>query len=114
MSRNCPNCGAPLDDNYCKCPYCGTLYYDLTVLDDEVPCYVKFRTAMGTITTYAKPELKEINTWRDSVDVTDVVGHRLASYYTSVDCNIDVIFHPMVDWSKNNKPLYTIDTGDRK
>ncbi len=114
MSRNCPNCGAPLDDNYCKCPYCGTLYYDLTVLDDGVPCYIKFRTAMGTITTYARPELKEINTWRDSVDVVDVVGHRLASYYTSVDCNIDVTFHPMVDWSKNNKPLYTIDTGDRK
>ena len=114
MSRNCPNCGAPLDDNYCKCPYCGTLYYDLTVLDDEVPCYIKFRTAMGTITTYAKPELKEINIWRDSFDITDVMGHRLASHYSSVDCNIDVTFHPMVDWSKNNKPLYTIDTRDRK
>ena len=113
MSRNCPNCGAPLDDNYCKCPYCGTLYYDLTVLDDEVPCYIKFRTAMGTITTYARPELKEIKVSRDSIDITDTIcGMR--TYCRNINCDIDITFHSMVDWSKRDKPLYTIDTRDRK
>ena len=114
MSRNCPNCGAPLDDNYCKCPYCGTLYYDLTVLDDEVPCYIKFRTAMGTITTYARPELKEINTWTDTVSITDVTGYRVNTYCQSTNCDIDVTFHSLIDWNKKEKTLYTIDTRDRK
>ena len=113
MSRNCPNCGAPLDNNYCKCPYCGTLYYDLTVLDDDVPCYVKFRTGIGLITTLAKPELREINVYKDSVDVTDAFGHRLATYCTSVNCDIDVTFHSMVG-NKKDKTLYTIDTRNKK
>lgn len=29
---NCPNCGAPIEPDLCKCPYCGTAYADLSVL----------------------------------------------------------------------------------
>lgn len=32
-NRNCPNCGAPLELVEYKCPYCGTLYLDLTMID---------------------------------------------------------------------------------
>ena len=31
--RNCPNCGSPYEVNQYKCPYCGTLYLDLTMID---------------------------------------------------------------------------------
>ena len=106
MSRNCPNCGAPLDDNYCKCPYCGTLYYDLTVLDDNVPCYIKYRTAMGVITAYAKPELKEINVWSDSVDYTDIFGNKVVTYCESKNCDINVDFHTVMN--PKNKSLFTM------
>lgn len=112
--RNCPNCGAPLDNNYCKCPYCGTLYYDLTVLDDDVPCYIKFRTAMGTITTYARPESKKINIWNDTIGITDVTGNIVNTYCKSTNCDIDVTFHSLIDRSKKEKTLYIIDTRDRK
>ena len=31
MSKyNCVNCGAPIDYELSKCPYCGTYYYDLS------------------------------------------------------------------------------------
>ena len=111
MSKNCPNCGAPLDENYCKCPYCGTLYYDLTVLDDSVPCYVRFRTSMGLITALAKPELREINLWSDSVDITDAMGNRVTTFCRNNNCDIDVSFHTIIG-NKKNKCLFTIDTRD--
>lgn len=93
--RNCPNCGAPLDENLFKCPYCGTLYYDLTVLDEQTPCYVKFRTHMGTVTALAKPELKSIETWCDSVDI-NTMGRTLTKFVTCVNADIGVEFHTLV------------------
>lgn len=111
MSRtNCPNCGAPLDENYCKCPYCGTLYYDLTVLDNDVPCYVKFRTSRGTITTFAKPELREINAWIDTTDFVDQTGYITERVFNNKGCDMEVTFHSIV----KNKSLYILDTRDRK
>lgn len=47
--RNCPNCGAALDPELCKCPYCGTSYFDLSAIDidHEVPFYIKTRTMIA-------------------------------------------------------------------
>ena len=43
-NRNCPNCGAPLESEVCKCPYCGTSYFDFSALNikDGEPFYLKF------------------------------------------------------------------------
>lgn len=106
--RNCPNCGAPLDENLVKCPYCGTLYYDLTVLDDQTPCYVKFRTYMGTVTALAKPELKPIETRYDSMDVTDSMGRTLTRFTTSANADIGVEFHTLV--RPDDGTLWRIET----
>jgi hypothetical protein len=45
MNKNCPNCGAPFQLESDKCPYCGTLYYDLSAIDFESqkPIFLKFR-----------------------------------------------------------------------
>ena len=44
---NCPNCGAPIDPALCKCPYCGTAYTDLSVLQlGEGPQWI--RVNLGT------------------------------------------------------------------
>lgn len=44
--RNCPNCGAPLQAEVCKCPYCGTSYFDFCAMniEDGKPFYLKFST----------------------------------------------------------------------
>lgn len=41
MSRNCPNCGAPIEG--VKCPYCGTLLLDFADLDIDKPSYVRIK-----------------------------------------------------------------------
>lgn len=47
MKTNCPNCGAPIDANLHKCPYCGTNYYDLSYIDmDAGPFFIKVKTHM--------------------------------------------------------------------
>lgn len=38
--RNCPNCGATLDNENVKCPYCGTLYYDLSTIPMNQPFFL--------------------------------------------------------------------------
>ena len=36
---NCPNCGAPIEST--QCPYCGTIFYDFTVMDFDKPTYIR-------------------------------------------------------------------------
>lgn len=42
---NCPNCGAPIDLEFDKCPYCGTTWLNLANIDIENrrPMYLKLR-----------------------------------------------------------------------
>ena len=42
--RNCPNCGAPLEAETNKCPYCGTSYLDICglKLDGKTPIVLKY------------------------------------------------------------------------
>ncbi len=39
--HNCPNCGAPISST--QCPYCGTVFYDFTVMDFDKPTYIRIR-----------------------------------------------------------------------
>ena len=41
MSRNCPNCGAPIEG--VKCPYCGTLLLDFADIDTSKPTFVRIK-----------------------------------------------------------------------
>ena len=41
MSRNCPNCGAPIEG--AKCQYCGTLLLDFADIDIDKPTYVRIK-----------------------------------------------------------------------
>lgn len=36
---NCPNCGAPIEST--QCPYCGTVFYDFTVMNFDKPTYIR-------------------------------------------------------------------------
>ena len=47
--KNCPNCGAVYTLEDVKCPYCNTLYYDLTAIDftKNEPVFIKMRVPQG-------------------------------------------------------------------
>lgn len=38
---NCPNCGAPISGNVCE--YCGTTFYDFSVIDVAKPCWITIK-----------------------------------------------------------------------
>lgn len=38
---NCPNCGAPILGDVCE--YCGTPFYDFSVLDVDKPCWITIK-----------------------------------------------------------------------
>lgn len=40
-SKNCPNCGAPIETD--KCPYCGTMFVDFACMDADRPFFMKIK-----------------------------------------------------------------------
>ena len=42
-SRNCVNCGAPIENDTVKCPYCGTSYFDFTDINISSPVVLRIR-----------------------------------------------------------------------
>ncbi len=68
MSKtNCVNCGAAKDSEEMKCPFCGTLYFDMTALDLDgrtpVACVFKmpgYWSNVKKVTMLAAPRLEAI------------------------------------------------------
>lgn len=73
--KNCPNCGAPYDPALNKCPYCGTIYFDMSCIDfiDSEPVYLKFKMLWGgkpvSVTQLVRPRLNNIHSEVDSVEM---------------------------------------------
>lgn len=42
---NCPNCGAPIEKDYC--PYCGSVFLDWACFDVGRPTFVKIKDSRG-------------------------------------------------------------------
>lgn len=42
-NKNCINCGAPIDAETIKCPYCGTSYFDFTDIDVMSPVILRIK-----------------------------------------------------------------------
>lgn len=96
--KNCPNCGAPYDLNLDKCPYCDTLYFDLSAIDftDDKPLFLKVKTVMSgrpaTMTMKVAPELggMKLSCNRDSC--YDPYGHRSYTIQRDVDMSMAISF----------------------
>lgn len=100
---NCPNCGSPLEPYKCKCEYCGTWYYDLSMfdLDDGKPQYVKFKTNMNGreiyITALTKPHLESMEVNNDTTDIPNRFGNILYTIATNRYADINVRFSCLRD-----------------
>lgn len=42
-THNCENCGAPIDMETSKCPYCGTSYFDFSNIELDAPVILKLK-----------------------------------------------------------------------
>lgn len=108
MQRNCPNCGAPYDPDLDTCPYCHTLYFDLSAIDMSAtkPFYLKlkFGDMVFTSKVLPKPDAK-IEVVSENLDCVDCAGHTLAKFNVSNSVDIDIGFQSVAD--RQNR-LFTI------
>ena len=66
--RNCPNCGSPYELERYSCPYCGTLYIDLTMIDfdNQVPFFLKIKTNGVVLTQRVLPQTVTFDSYQDN------------------------------------------------
>lgn len=114
-NKNCPNCGAAYTLEDVKCPYCGTLYYDLTAIDftKHEPVFIKMRVPNGSqvidITQCAYPKLGSIELTSDYVDCTDGYGTVVKRFSKGYNMTTNVTFDA-VPFGNNNQ-MYEIRTN---
>ena len=110
--KNCPNCGAVYTLEDVKCPYCGTLYYDLSAIDfsKNKPVFLKFRIPYGNtyadITQCAMPRLDSIEIKNEYVDTTDCYGRIVKTFCTGQTLTTNVQFNA-VKYGENSN-LYEL------
>lgn len=110
--KNCPNCGAAYTLEDVKCPYCGTLYYDLSAIDftKSEPMFLKFRIPYGNtyvdMTQCAIPRLDKVEVNYEYADAVDSLGSVVKRFCTGQTATTNVQFHA-VSYGKNYN-LYEI------
>lgn len=72
-SKNCPNCGAPIETE--KCPYCGTMFLDFAAMDADQPFYMKVKRD-GKI-YILKVKMNSMKTKVETNNIYDTFGSRL-------------------------------------
>ena len=98
QKTNCPNCSAPLEIGEVKCPYCNTIYYDLSAIDfdSDEPIFLTIKKDNMLITQKVKPQTASFEMSCDEVFATDVKGNKLRALKTNytLDTNVSFIAIP--------------------
>lgn len=116
MRTNCVNCGAAIDIDEQKCPFCGTSYFDLTDIDftscEPVALRMKVPYLGGAmITMLAKPKLDGFNI--NTEYTTCYGGFRntpLAYFPSSTSVNVGVLFDAVA--RPGSKTLFEMEVDD--
>ena len=92
--KNCPNCGAAYDIDKYKCPYCGTSYFDMSMIDFDTsePIYLRIKAKGIYITQLVKPTLENITMEYDSTYATDNCGNKLYHYVSNRTLTTNITF----------------------
>lgn len=72
-SLNCPNCGAPINEE--RCPFCGTLFIDFAAMDADEPFFMKIKQNGEVF--IVKVRLTGVSTHTETVDYR---GYGFTSY----------------------------------
>jgi hypothetical protein len=107
--KNCPNCGSAIEPYKYKCEYCGTYYFDLASMfdmDNNKPCYIKFKTGNSYITALALPILESVETHTNTCDITGQNGFVLRTFNIGKEADINVRFKCLTD--KETKSLFQV------
>lgn len=102
MNRNCPNCGAPYSITETKCPYCSTMYMDLTdaCFEDGTPMYLRIKTPFinngATVLMKCIPHLGDIEVETDTTDICSC-GSTLQSVVTRRGATMNMSFTVIED-----------------
>lgn len=107
-NKNCPNCGAVYTLEDVKCPYCGTLYFDMGCLDlsENTPVFIRYKlpydknrncvSSIGDsyayVTQCAIPRFDTIEMTYDTTDCVDWSGRVYKKYYNGARCRTNLIF----------------------
>ena len=75
-SKNCPNCGAPIETE--KCPYCGTMFLDFAAMDADQPFYMKIKRDGKIYILKVKMSSMELRI--EPNDIYDTFGSRLLRF----------------------------------
>lgn len=87
---NCPNCGAPISGNVCE--YCGTPFYDFSVIDVTQPCWITVKYGKSLIK--AKMYVGDLSAtveqspYLDYVEMTGVRRRLVASPVLKLDLSM--------------------------
>jgi len=96
---HCPSCAAPLEIGEVKCPYCGTIYYDLSTIDfdSQEPIYLTIRKGGYLITQKVLPQTATFEHQIDTTYATNPLGDKLLSFVTNNTLETNVQFIALPD-----------------
>lgn len=109
MRTNCVNCGAAIETDAEKCPFCGTSYFDLTAIDftanDPVALKLRLPCQGGTalLSMLARPRFETLEVTTDRIGVHGGNG-KLLEVTQSRTANANISFEAVAQ--KNH--LYSI------
>ena len=84
-SKNCPNCGAPIETE--TCPYCGTMFLDFAAMDADQPFYMKVKQHGEIYILKVKMTSMDLKT--ECNDVYDIFGSRLLTLMPTSRLTLD-------------------------
>ena len=113
--KNCPNCAAPYDPALVRCPYCGTAYFDMSVIDFDhyEPFFLTIRTHGYIITQLVRPKSGKVEINTEYAEFRGGLGNGiLGAIPVSVQSVTDLTFEAVVRDSE--QPLYTAQKAEEE
>ena len=105
---NCPNCGAPIDSETNKCPYCNTSYFDFSNIniDENEPFFLRIKKGDMYITSLVKAKNTDVKFITESANYYGGIGNaKMTSVTTSTSVKLDIEFESVV---QENGTLFTV------
>lgn len=111
-NRNCPNCGAPYEIGLNKCPYCGTIYFDFSIVDfdNKEPIFLSIKNNGILYTMKVIPSCGKMELTSNGTDVIGWNGARLSKIRTSADLDVEISFKSAGSYDSNT-PLFVARRG---